>query len=330
MTGIASLDAKMGGMGEGEFIYLMAIRNSGKTALALQIAVNVAQRLLADWMGGGWELDPTARLLGDPNKMDDPTLSLSRCPGVLFDSYEMSAELLAGRVIAYLSGVKVRMLRDGKWETDTAFRLRQVELATKHLPLRILDRPGQSAASMAILGRMEARHRPIVLRITDNMRKVVGESIGERGNRNDTTQATSGKWKDDAKHWGRHIVLCHPRADAGRREMGGLQLGDMPYGADNDADQVLGLDRPEMFVAPNPPPKPAGMKDETYANITKHHYERLSAVAGVAYVVSLKAREGATNWSVKLKWDGETTSFTDPWAAPELGGAPITSMDEEI
>ena len=313
VTGFPSLDEKLGPLAEGDLVYLMAIRNAGKTALGLQIAVNVARRSLEDWMNGGWERDPIARVLGDPNVMEDPSVSLSRCPCVLFDSYEMRQASIADRILALLTGIHGRVLRRAELDATRAAQLRQAEIEAKWLPLVIDDKPGQSAATMAIRGRMVAQRRPIILRVTDNLKKVVTDSRG-KDDRNDTYSTTSSRWKNDAAQWGRHIVLCHPRADAKRREISvaAPQIGDAPYGIDDDADFLIALHREEMFIA-SEPPRDDGRKTEAQQKIIDAYWARKEAAAGVAKLYNLKSRSEASNWAVTLRWHADTTMFSDPW-----------------
>jgi replicative DNA helicase len=311
-TGIPAIDGKLGLMQEGDLILLMAVRSAGKTAFALQVAINVARRLLTDWLNGGWERDSTARLLGDPNKMEDPGISIARCPCVLFDSYEQPQEQLSDRAIAYLTGLHSKVLNSKQWTLDVGSLLRQAELETKYLPLEIDDKRGQSAASMAIRGRMLKRRRPIALRITDHIQKVVTGSMGERDERNDVYRKISSRWKDEAAQWGRHLVLCHPRAETKRREGGAPQPGDALNGIDDDADIFLALHREEMFIPDEPPPKPQSMDPDAYSKISYAHWQRRQAVAGKAKVYCFKNRNGQPNWSVTLNWSGATTTFSDP------------------
>lgn len=316
-TGIPALDAQMGSMQRGDLIYLMAVRGTGKTALALQIAVNVARRLMSEWMRGGWERDSVAQCVGDPNRIEDERAlkaSMDRCPCVLFDSYEMPAMQLADRVIAYLTGLRSKVLTGKQWELGTAEALRRVQIETRWLPLKIDDKRGQSANSMAIRGRMVGRTRQVVLRITDHIQKVVTESMGDRGDRNDVYRRTSNRWKNDAAQWGRHLVLCHPKTDAKRRESGTPQIGDALNGIDDDADMLLALHREEMFIPPEPPPR-NGMREEPWQALVAAYWQQRKSAAGVAKVLCLKNRNGGSGWSVPLRWDGPTTTFSEPLPA---------------
>lgn len=313
-TGVPALDARMGPMRTGDLIYLMGIRGSGKTALAVQIAVNVARQLLDDWLRGGWQRDQVAACIGDPNTITDERAlkaSMDRCPCVLLDSYEMPEQQISDRIISYRTGIQSKVLTSPQWELGTAEALRRVQVETYWLPLKIDDRRGQSAASMAIRGRMVARTRPVVLRITDHIQKVVTESLGDRDNRNDVYRRTSNRWKNDAAQWGRHLVLCHPRADAKRRESGTPTLGDALNGIDDDADLLLALHREEMFIPAEPPPR-NGMREEAWQSHVDAYWQRRKAAEGTAKVLCLKNRGGASNWSVNLRWDGPTTSFSEP------------------
>ena len=253
-----------------------------------------------------------AAVLGDPNRLENPLVSLSRCPCVLFDSYEMSRKALADRAISYLTGIQARTLRNAQLTIGTANALRRVEIETKHLPLIIDDKAGQSAASMAIRGRVAGRHRRIVLRITDHIQKVASED-----ERKDAYARTSNRWKNDAHQWGRHLVLCHPRAEAKRRmDDPRPQLGDALYGIDADADIFLALHREGMFISPQPP-ECAGMREEHRQSLIAGYWNRREAAEGVAEVYCLKNRSDAAGWVANLRWDAPTTTFSDDVAQEE-------------
>src|SRR5690606_1577702 len=88
-TGFEAINQLTGGIHPG-LTFLGARTSHGKTALAMQIALFVAQRLMDEWDGEG---DPPGR--------------------VLIFSPEMTAEDLMERYAAQMSGVPVRRIKTG-------------------------------------------------------------------------------------------------------------------------------------------------------------------------------------------------------------------------
>jgi hypothetical protein len=78
----------------------------------------------------------------------------------------------------------------------------------------------------------------------------------------------------------------------------------------------LALHREELFIPPEPPPI-NGMREEAHAKLVDAYWQRRKGAENVAKIICLKNRHGPRGWSVTLKWDGPTTTFSDPTTATD-------------
>lgn len=103
-TGMVDVDAFLGGFGPGELVVLAGKPGVGKTAMALQIALNAA--LKAD--------------------------------RVLFVSFEMGEATVAMRIASMLSGVSFASLRSGEASDDELAAVKSAKEELNEVPLSIL------------------------------------------------------------------------------------------------------------------------------------------------------------------------------------------------
>ena len=109
-TGFADLDKKLGGLHPSDLIILAARPSMGKTSLACNVAFDVARNY-------AWEPQP------------DGTRKTVRGGVVAFYSLEMSAEQLAMRLLAEVSGVSGDRLRKGEIDASEFGRVRHLASA---------------------------------------------------------------------------------------------------------------------------------------------------------------------------------------------------------
>lgn len=150
-TGYKDMDSKLAGLQRSDLIILAARPSMGKTALALNIAHNVAL---------GAELP------------------------VLIFSLEMSKEQLVDRMLAMESGVDAWALRTGNL-TDADFeKIGQAMGALSEAQIYIDDSPGITVSELRTKARREAHTRPLGLVIVDYLQLMSGGSkFGGEGNR---------------------------------------------------------------------------------------------------------------------------------------------------
>ena len=132
-TGLVDLDQKLGGLYPSDLLVLAGRPSMGKTALATNIAFNVARNYR-------WEPSPEGR----------KTVS----GGVVaFFSLEMSAEQLALRILADASGVSSDRLRKGEIDASEFGRVRDAAIEIGEAPLFI------DATGGLPIGKLAARAR---------------------------------------------------------------------------------------------------------------------------------------------------------------------------
>ncbi len=119
-TGMKDLDKILSGFHPSDLVILAARPGMGKTALALNLAVNVASQVLE---GKG------------PKKMQGP---------VLFFSLEMSADQLASRILSTNAEINGENIMSGNIKEQDFEKLVQMQSALAELPIYVDDTPGIS------------------------------------------------------------------------------------------------------------------------------------------------------------------------------------------
>ena len=150
-TGYKDLDNTLAGLQKSDLIILAARPSMGKTALALNIAHNVAGQL--------------------------------KLPVLLF-SLEMSKEQLVDRLLSMESGVDAWALRTGNL-TDTDFeRIGRAMGNLSESPIYIDDTPSITVSDLRTKARREAHKHPLGLIIVDYLQLMTGGGrYGQDGNR---------------------------------------------------------------------------------------------------------------------------------------------------
>lgn len=150
-TGYKDLDATLAGFQQSDLIILAARPSMGKTALALNLAHNVAVQ--------------------------------SQQPVLIF-SLEMSKEQLVDRMLSMESGVDAWALRTGNL-TDSDFeKISQAMGTLGEAPIFIDDSPGITVSELRTKARREAHKRPLGLLVVDYLQLMSGAGkYGSEGNR---------------------------------------------------------------------------------------------------------------------------------------------------
>ena len=150
-TGFKDLDSLLAGLQRSDLIILAARPSMGKTALALNIAHNVA---------------------------------LKANEAVLMFSLEMSKEQLVDRLLAMESGVDAWALRTGNLSDSDFEKIGQAMGSLSEAQMFIDDSPGISVSDLRTKARREAHHRPLGLIIVDYLQLMSGGGrYGNEGNR---------------------------------------------------------------------------------------------------------------------------------------------------
>lgn len=272
-TGITALDEKTGGLSPGNLIVIAGRPGMGKTALAINIADNLA-------------------IAGVP---------------VGFFSLEMSREELAARILARHSTVALHKITRGTFrEADMAAML-QAKQRLDRLPLTINETGGLTVAQLRASTRRLHRKGLLEVLIVDYLQLMQATPRGGGGNRtSDVTEITNGL-KAIAKELHIPIIALSQLSRAVEvRDNKRPQLSDLRESGsiEQDADVVLMCYREAYYVERD---KPEPTNRAAYSD----WLAKLDLIRGQAEVIVAKARQG-TLGTAELSFDGSTTTFFDP------------------
>lgn len=141
-TGIPPLDRAIGGFRDGQLIILAARPSVGKSALASQIAVNVAKNL----------------------------------GRVLFISLEMSGHELAARTIAFETGMAMGAVLDGTIDPSQRAQVQALAKQYGKFPMHIEDRSSLTMRRLASLVKRYASKERLSLIVVDYLGLLEGEN----------------------------------------------------------------------------------------------------------------------------------------------------------
>lgn len=284
-TGFTDLDDLLLGLQPGEMIIVAARPSMGKTALALNMAEQIA-------LGGA---APGSAGRGAP----------AGCP-VGFFSLEMSKSAVAQRLLSARSGVGSQVLRGGAKINDADFR--RLMLACDQLraaPIYVDDMPGLTVMQLrARARRMVAQHA--VKAIMVDYLQLLTAPAAARESRQVEVSAISRGIKGLARELNVPIV-CLSQLNRGpeQREGNRPRMSDLRESGsiEQDADVVILLHREEYYHLHDP-------------DWAAEHPDK----AGVAELIVAKQRNGPTG-TVELTWDNRTTRFRNHAARRDAGDA---------
>ena len=171
-TGFADLDALTGGLHPSDFIILAARPSMGKTALALNIAQNVALR-------GAKEGEAPKR--------------------VAYFSLEMSGEQLAQRMICAEADADIRLLRSGETNSDTPInenslldRLWEASARLAEADIQIDATPGLSVMDVRSRARQLKAAVGLDLIVIDYLQLMQGRRHGSDNRQHEVTEISRG------------------------------------------------------------------------------------------------------------------------------------------
>ncbi len=215
-TGLTDLDNKMGGLQSSDLIVLAGRPSMGKTALATNIAYNIAKKYATE-------------------KQQDGTLKVVNGGVVGFFSLEMSAEQLATRILSEQAEISSEKIRRGMITEEEFRRLVAVSQEMSRIPLYIDQTGGITIAQLAARARKLKRQHGLGLLVVDYLQLLSGSSRNSNSNRvQEITEITTGL-KALAKELGCPIMaLSQLSRQVEQREDKRPQLSDL---------RRIGLDR---------------------------------------------------------------------------------------
>jgi replicative DNA helicase len=285
-TGLRTLDAKMGGLQPSDLVILAGRPGMGKTALATNVAYNVAKAHRGEVRADGHMTTVNGGIVG-------------------FFSLEMSAEQLATRVIAEQTGISSSRMRRGDIDENNFHAIRDKMIEIQHMPLFIDETGGIPVAQLAARARRLKRQRGLDLVVIDYIQLMQGSTRrAMEGRVQEVTEITT-NLKALAKELNVPILaLSQLSRQVENREDKRPQLSDLRESGsiEQDADVVLFVYREEYYLENK---KPRENSDE-FANWQK----KMTEAHGKAEVIIGKQRHGPTG-TVELQFEAEVTRFFD-------------------
>ena len=285
-TGLIDLDKKIGGLHPSDLIILAGRPSMGKTALATNIAFNVARAY-------AWEPQP------------DGSRRTVRGGVVAFYSLEMSAAQLALRLLADASGVSGDKLRKGEIDASEFGRVRDAAIEIQEAPLHIDDTGGLSIAKLAARARRLKRQHGLDLIVVDYLQLVTGGGKGGDQNRVQEVSLITQGLKALAKELAVPVIaLSQLSRQVEQREDKRPQLSDLRESGsiEQDADMVMFVYRESYYVGRA---EPDAVKDASKHLEWQDEMDRLK---GLAEVIIGKQRHGPIG-TVRLSFSEDTTRF---------------------
>jgi replicative DNA helicase len=285
-TGLTDLDSRMGGLQSSDLIILAGRPGMGKTALATNIAYNVAKAF-----------EPgDARADGHI-----PTVN----GGIVgFFSLEMSAEQLATRIIAEQTGIPSTKIRRGAIDEGDFEKIKDISIQLQKLPFYVDETGGLSIGQLAARARRLKRQRGLDLLVIDYIQLLTGSSRRSSENRVQEITEITTRLKALAKELNVPIIaLSQLSRQVESREDKRPQLSDLRESGsiEQDADVVMFVFREEYYHQMR---KPTESNREKFAEWLAEG-ER---VEGKAEVIIGKQRHGPTG-TVELQFDAAVTRF---------------------
>src|SRR6185436_4507543 len=160
-TKFVGLDNKMGGLQASDLIVLAGRPSMGKTALATNIAFNVARARLRSWT-------ERPELPADDSQHDGGVVG--------FFSLEMSAEQLATRILSEQDGIGSEKIRRGMISEQEFKQLVSVSQEMAAIPLYIDQTGGISIGQLSARARRLKRQHGLGLVIVDYLQLMTGSS----------------------------------------------------------------------------------------------------------------------------------------------------------
>ena len=285
-TGLTDLDRMMGGLQPSDLVILAGRPGMGKTALATNVAYNVART----WAG---EVKPDGRVATVNGGI------------VGFFSLEMSAEQLATRIISEQTEIASYRIRRGEIDPVDFDRIVAISREMEALPLYIDETGGLSIAQLAARARRLKRQRGLDIMVVDYLQLLGGSTRrAQEGRVQEVTEITTGL-KALAKELNVPILaLSQLSRQVENREDKRPQLSDLRESGsiEQDADVVLFVFREEYYLK-NREPR-AGSEE---------HFKwqsEMEAVHGKAEIIIGKQRHGPTG-TVPLQFKADVTRFSN-------------------
>jgi replicative DNA helicase len=285
-TGLKDLDRMMGGLQKSDLLILAGRPGMGKSALATNIAYNVAK---------AWEGSVRA----------DGRIESTNGGIVGFFSLEMSADQLATRIISEQTEIASHRIKRGEIDPADFDRIAGAAREMEQIPFYIDETGGLSIAQLAARARRLKRQRGLDLLVIDYIQLLQGSSRrAQEGRVQEVTEITT-SLKALAKELNIPILaLAQLSRAVENRDDKRPQLSDLRESGsiEQDADVVMFVFREEYYLK-NKEPRPG----------TEEYFKwqtEMEQVHGRAEVIIGKQRHGPTG-TVPMQFKADMTRFSD-------------------
>ena len=285
-TGIADLDSKLGGLHPSDLIILAARPSMGKSALAANIAFNVARKY-------AFEPQPDGRRKTASGGV------------VAFFSLEMSAEQLAMRILAEVTEVPSDKIRKGEISASEFGRIRDAAAEIREAPLYMDDTGGISIAKLAARSRRLKRTVGLDLIVIDYLQLVTVSDRATIDNRVQEVSQITQSLKALAKELKVPVLaLAQLSRQVENRDDKKPQLADLRESGsiEQDADVVMFIYREAYYLGRAEP------KEGTPEHL--EWQDKLDPIRNLAEVIIGKQRHGPIG-VVRLHFNEDLTKFSD-------------------
>ena len=283
-TGLIDLDQKLGGLHPSDLLILAGRPSMGKSALAVNIAFNVARNY-------AWEPQP------------DGSRKTVNGGIVAFFALEMSAEQLGMRLLAEVSGVSGDRLRKGEIDASEFGRVRDAAEEISSAPLYIDDTGGLMISKLAARARRLKRQSGLDLIVVDYLQLITGSGARAAEGRVQEVSQITASLKALAKELSVPVLaLAQLSRQVEQREDKRPQLSDLRESGsiEQDADAVMFIYRESYYKSRTEP------REGTPEHLTWQ--EDMDRIRNLAEVIIGKQRHGPIG-TVKLHFNEDLTKF---------------------
>ena len=281
-TGLTDLDHRLGGLNRSDLIIVAGRPSMGKTALATNIAFNVAKNF-----------NKFGRT-GDADTADGGHVGMF--------SLEMSASQLAARILSVSSNITTSQLRRGQLSRDDFFRYAEAARQLQSLPLFIDDTPALTIAQLATRARRLKETHDLHLLVVDYLQLV--RPTSERNSVVHEVSEISRGLKAIAKHLDIPVIAVSQLSrQVEQRDDKRPQLADLRDSGsiEQDADVVMFVFRQAYYDERKKP--------EESEDAAMHEWRvKMEEISRKAEVIIGKQRHGPIG-TVELSFDAQFTLF---------------------
>ncbi len=284
-SGFADIDKKLGGFNDSDLLILAGRPSMGKTALALNMALNSANYL--------------------EQKHKESEEQDGHPPSVGFFSLEMSAEQLASRMISMQAEINASHLRTGALSADNFSKIVRVSKTLHDMPFYIDDTPALSISAIRTRARRLKRKHNLSILFVDYLQLIGSSSRAASESRVlEISEITQGL-KAIAKELDIPVIALSQLSRAvEQREDKRPLLSDLRESGsiEQDSDIVMFIYREEYYESRREP-EPDTEKHSRWR-------EKMDKIRNLADVIVAKHRNGPVG-TTQLYYESDYTKFDD-------------------